>query len=452
MSRITIFTGPTLSSAQVHAIVPEAEVLPPVSAGDLLRHSFNAGDLVAIIDGFYFQAASVRHKEILLLLQRGVHVWGASSMGALRAAELALFGMRGIGRVFESYLSGEIEGDDEVALVHADEEMGNIHLTEALVNIRYACQLAQEASLLSTQECTYIIDSAATLPFFERAYPTILQRAQGQGLSERSAHTFLQFVQKQRPDLKQQDALALVEEMRTPPSIPFCPSFTLNETTFVRNWDVFSKGTALGEHLFLPDVDILTLYQLVGADYPIFHRQVLLQALKDIAIQEEDADRGGTTEEIVAQFIANKLHIRVDEPLPASLKRWLSAEELGLSSISQLTLLALRLWQEPRSVSWHKVIIDAIKASSLFYPLVQLAAQIQSFNEVLIEQHQSVDFQHLAPLQIYEWFLQRWHIGDADKQLALLDRGFQGHIDLIERGRAFYLFDRHIGIPPLFPM
>lgn len=78
-------------------------------------------------------------KEILDLLHRGVHVWGASSMGALRAAELAPFGMRGFGRVFESYVQGEIEGDDEVAVLHAPEEMGYAVLTKSLVNVKYIC-------------------------------------------------------------------------------------------------------------------------------------------------------------------------------------------------------------------------------------------------------------------------------------------------------------------------
>ncbi|HET8845224.1 MAG TPA: TfuA-like protein, partial [Ktedonobacteraceae bacterium] len=84
MSRILIFTGPTLDEETIDELLPDAEIYPPVAAGDLLRLSFQAGDVIAIIDGFYFQSASVRHKEILDLLQRGVHVWGAGSMGALR--------------------------------------------------------------------------------------------------------------------------------------------------------------------------------------------------------------------------------------------------------------------------------------------------------------------------------------------------------------------------------
>src|SRR6185437_11071516 len=117
MSRVLIFTGPTLDEDTIEELLPNAEIYPPVAAGDLLRLPLLPGDLVAIVDGFYFQSASVRHKEILALLQRGVHVWGAGSMGALRAAELAPFGMRGFGAVFQAYCQGTIDGDDEVAVL-----------------------------------------------------------------------------------------------------------------------------------------------------------------------------------------------------------------------------------------------------------------------------------------------------------------------------------------------
>ena len=53
---------------------------------------------IGIIDGVFLDVASVWHREILWALSQGVHVFGAASMGALRAAELDGFGMRGVGR------------------------------------------------------------------------------------------------------------------------------------------------------------------------------------------------------------------------------------------------------------------------------------------------------------------------------------------------------------------
>ena len=55
-------------------------------------------------------------------MEEGIQVLGASSMGALRAAELHGFGMIGYGTIFEWYRDGLIDGDDEVALWHEPEE------------------------------------------------------------------------------------------------------------------------------------------------------------------------------------------------------------------------------------------------------------------------------------------------------------------------------------------
>ena len=71
------------------------------------------------------------HREILYAMSEGIHVFGASSMGALRAAELHGLGMRGIGTVFEAYRQNvfapyppPFERDEEVAVMHGPPETG----------------------------------------------------------------------------------------------------------------------------------------------------------------------------------------------------------------------------------------------------------------------------------------------------------------------------------------
>src|SRR5689334_13338594 len=119
VARTFVFIGPSLAAPEVTEILPSAHVLPPVALGDLQRLEIAPGDRVLIVDGFFLQTAPVRHRDILELLSRGVIVAGSSSMGALRAAELWRFGMRGFGQIFRLYRDGEVTGDDEVAVVHA---------------------------------------------------------------------------------------------------------------------------------------------------------------------------------------------------------------------------------------------------------------------------------------------------------------------------------------------
>src|ERR1700745_3074106 len=95
-----VFIGPTLAPEEV-AAAGDFISLPPVSQGDVYRAARSRPRAIGIIDGYFSGAPSVWHKEILWALSRGIAVFGSASMGALRAAELHPFGMRGVGRIFE---------------------------------------------------------------------------------------------------------------------------------------------------------------------------------------------------------------------------------------------------------------------------------------------------------------------------------------------------------------
>jgi TfuA-like protein len=110
-------------------------VWPPIRHGDLFDAAIRAGDIVVIVDGVYHQARALRHKETLAAMGRGGTRDRGASIGALRAAELAPFGMLGVGDIYTAYASGEITGDDEVAVGQAlDGEFAA--LARALVNLR----------------------------------------------------------------------------------------------------------------------------------------------------------------------------------------------------------------------------------------------------------------------------------------------------------------------------
>jgi hypothetical protein len=170
VSGCLVFTGPTLAPEAVSAVVPQARVLPPVRHGDLLRLDVGAGDTVLIIDGLFLQTASVRHREILYLLQRGMTVAGSSSMGALRAAELWQYGMRGFGEVFRLYRDGEIDGDDEVAIVHGTADDGYQSYSDPLVSIRIAVRDAARDAVISAADARVLLELAVGLPFRSRSF------------------------------------------------------------------------------------------------------------------------------------------------------------------------------------------------------------------------------------------------------------------------------------------
>ncbi len=124
-----------------------AEYRPPAKRGDLLASAREGATVIGLIDGVFHQESAVAHREILAAIKEGVKVIGASSMGALRAAEMDTLGMVGIGKIYRMYRSGELESDDEVALVF-DPESG-LALSEPLINIRCTLKRALDTRVIS---------------------------------------------------------------------------------------------------------------------------------------------------------------------------------------------------------------------------------------------------------------------------------------------------------------
>jgi hypothetical protein len=116
MPGIVVFLGPSLPRARAKQIL-EADFRPPAKRGDIYRAAKEGAGIILLIDGVFFQECSVAHKEVIYALESGAKVLGASSMGALRAAELDIYGMEGIGKIYQAYKSGHLVSDDEVALI-----------------------------------------------------------------------------------------------------------------------------------------------------------------------------------------------------------------------------------------------------------------------------------------------------------------------------------------------
>lgn len=217
-----VFLGPSLSRSEAREIYPDAIYLPPASMGDLLsavRH--HRPHAIALIDGSFFQSMATYHKEIIDAMSQGVWVIGASSMGALRAAECAAFGMVGVGSVFESYASGALEDDDEVALSHVAEDFGFRPVTDALVDIRASLAAAQDAGILTTDEREALIAKQKARWFMERHLLDCVEDArQLQGLDEPRVHALDVFLRTSRVSVKADDARLAIAALRDLPDEP----------------------------------------------------------------------------------------------------------------------------------------------------------------------------------------------------------------------------------------
>lgn len=206
-----LFAGPTLYgtvwSAHPPRSVEGVECRGPAGQGDIARAVVEGATAIGLVDGRFEDIAAVWHKEILYALEEGVRVFGAASMGALRAAECADFGMVGIGTVYERYRSGDLTDDGAVAQLHAPAEMGHTPITEALVNVEATIARFRQLRAVSEEEAASLDASARALFFKERTYRRLLAHA---GLDQGPrGERLLELIKRCRVDVKQQDALIL---------------------------------------------------------------------------------------------------------------------------------------------------------------------------------------------------------------------------------------------------
>ena len=197
-----VYLGPSLAVQSVQPLLPDAELYPPIRRGDLYRDREQGGDLFVILDGVLIQEPAVPPREIIDVLQDGATVIGASSMGALRAAECWPAGMQGVGTIYRLFRQGRLHSDDEVLLTFAADDDDNSAyrpLSLALINIRYAVRRAVRKDLLSPEQGVQIVKHAECMHFSERRWPALLAQT---GIQDDTLQAFLE-----AQDLKQLDAM-----------------------------------------------------------------------------------------------------------------------------------------------------------------------------------------------------------------------------------------------------
>jgi hypothetical protein len=169
LSDICVFVGPT----RLQQNRDRAHIYAPATLGSVFQAVLAGYKVICIIDGYFGNAPSVWHKEILFALKSGVAVCGASSMGALRAAELHAYGMVGFGWVYRAFRLGALQDDDEVCVLHAVPELNFEPLSEAMVNIRRSVRGMRTRGLMSRQSEVHIVSSLKELHFSIRTLSAV---------------------------------------------------------------------------------------------------------------------------------------------------------------------------------------------------------------------------------------------------------------------------------------
>lgn len=231
-----LFAGPSLYGAAYDAA--DVVIRGPAQMGDIERAIAEGATTVGLIDGHYQQVGAIWHKEILFALAAGVTVFGAASMGALRAAECEPFGMIPVGDIATRYCSGELFDDADVALTNGPGELGFPPLTEPMVDVDATVAHLLAEGLVTTAQARSIGAGARSLFFADRTIEAIFERLPAPGLA--AIYT------ENRVSQKTRDALELLEIMKLwdASERPNTPNFRLANSPFWTGRDT-SRSSAV---------------------------------------------------------------------------------------------------------------------------------------------------------------------------------------------------------------
>lgn len=165
--RIKVYSELTLDQRLVHEYLPSACVAPPIKRGDLAEDAASY-NVILIIDGRFHHDLAVTCVEIMDALRAGVAVFGASSMGALRAAELYSYGMRGIGRIFDYIRLGGDFRDDFLGQMFSESAGVVTALSPPFVDLHFALQNIVARAQISDDSARTIREVAADLYYMDR--------------------------------------------------------------------------------------------------------------------------------------------------------------------------------------------------------------------------------------------------------------------------------------------
>ena len=213
MTKIIIYAGLSLSFSEAKEILnsdDNNEVIykRPIQRGDLSLAVKENPDIIGIIDGVFHQNSAVGHKEILNAIKKGIEVYGASSMGALRASELDTLGMTGIGYVYNQYASGEVDSDDDVAAMLDSETLEA--LSEPLINMKYVFTNAVAENIITEDEKDELLQIAKETFYPKRNYAQTLRSS---SLDNDKKDKLIDFI-RTSPDIKKEDAKKLLYHIK----------------------------------------------------------------------------------------------------------------------------------------------------------------------------------------------------------------------------------------------
>ncbi|WGP09662.1 TfuA-like protein [Streptomyces sp. SH5] len=441
-----VYVGPTLTGDDVLLAAPHAVVHRPVRHGDLLALRTGPDDTVVIIDGVSHQGAAVRHEEIIDVLARGTRVLGAAGAGALRAAELGLYGMEGVGLVFGMYSRGTLDSDDEVAVGHPSPG-GRREPGLPLVNLRWTISNAIAAEALRAAEGEAVLAAARALHYTERTWDALCRTApqprpapQQLPAPTEAARKLREFARR-RPelsDLMRRDAhCALARSLGDRPALATAtPAWMVPRTIHLERPRRAFRPAVAGRHDAVSELDVLRFQQLYAPDFPARYRRFALTRIAGPHLAAED--RGLAHAVMTAAGERGITH----EALPAEAwSYWLTPQERREDSPERrlLTLLVRSFRSAPGAAPFDDAPDELRGGEEVWRASADAVAAAAGLTRRMESEGSGRSPRRAPSAPLHGHLGGIWQVDGADAlDAAARDRGFLSAAEAEEAARPFF--------------
>lgn len=171
-----VFAGPS-SLLFSEKILNKIDLKPPIRKNDLntIIKTNNIPGICVILDGIFNTDRAISSFECKTLIDEGWLLIGASSMGALRAADLWSLGMIGVGKIYNLYRIGICRSDAEVAVLYSEKNNTYMEITASLVHIRSIIQYLLDKKSIEYAIAKKLLLQLKKIPWYERYWELVWQ-------------------------------------------------------------------------------------------------------------------------------------------------------------------------------------------------------------------------------------------------------------------------------------
>jgi hypothetical protein len=403
---VVIFAGPSVYGLDIPSSGNIA-VRPPAMQGDIFRACLLRPRAIGLIDGYFDGVPSVWHKEILWTLSQGIPVFGSASMGALRAAELDVFGMIGVGRIYQWYRDGVLEDDDEVALIHGPQETNYLPISEPMVNVRSTCEAAVFAGVLQQLTADSMVASAKHIHYQDRTWDGVLAAVKAKSAATPELAAFSQWKENGYVDQKRQDAVLLISEILRFLEQPK----DANASGFHFEWtDLWDKAVHEWTAGHAPTDDSAAIINELRLDPELFSEISSRAVVRSILLT--DADRRRVTVDRAAKLAAlGRLREELDLGRKSDLDAWAKQNMLAEDGLDALIEEEARIDKvsQPVNASIERHIISILQSRGQYAALAKRAVDKRNTLQALeLDQYREASGS-LSPPVVLNWFFGSRH-------------------------------------------